>query len=147
MTDSKLKSLVADAVRLDRQIRDMEQDLKERKAQLVAEATGREEEHVNTDGGGRSWTAVGLDGCVARVTFPAPALKSKVDGEGKAIEKIRAAAGKFFDRLFRPAVSYRPVESFRGEASTLLGGAAGKLIRLCESESAPKVAFETKDAA
>lgn len=147
MTDAKLKSMVTEAVRLDRQIREMDDELKELKVQLVAEATGREEEHVETDGGGRSWTSSGTDGCVARVTFPAPTLKSKVDGEGKAIDKIKAAAGKLFDKLFRPSVTYRPVDNFRAEAATLLGKDAGKLIRLCQSESSPKVSFETKEAA
>jgi len=147
MTDGKLKSLVTEAVRLDRQISEMEETLKELKAQLVTEAESRDEEQESTDGGGRSWTATGADGCIARVTFPAPKLKSKVDGEGKAIDKIKAAAGKLFDRLFRPAVTYRPVENFRAEAVTLLGKDAGKLVRLCEIESAPQVAFETKEAA
>lgn len=147
MTEQKLKSLVAEAVRLDRQKEEIDTRLKELKATLVAEAEGREEEHVDTDGGGRSWTATGTDGCIARVTFPAPSLKSKIDGEGKPIEKIRAAAGRVFDKLFRPAVTYRPVDGFRAEAEKLLGRDAGKLIRLCESETNPKVAFETREAA
>lgn len=145
MNDAKLKSLVTQAVRLDRQIADLEEALKTAKAQLVAEAQSRTDEHTNTENGGTSWTATGTDGCIARVTFPAPTLKSKIDGEGKAIEKIRAAAGRLFDKLFRPSVTYRPVDNFRDEAETLLGRDAGKLVRLCQSESSPKVAFETKE--
>jgi hypothetical protein len=147
MTDAKLKSLVTAAVRLDRQVTELDEELKAVKAELVAEATSRAEEHVDTDGGGKSWTATGTDGCIARVTFPAPSLKSKIDGEGKGIEKIKAAAGKLFDRLFRPAVTYRPVDNFRTEAAALLGGQAGKLVKLCQTESSPKVAFETKQEA
>lgn len=147
MTNTKLTTLVTEAVTLDRQIADLDERLKELKQQLVMEASSREEEHVRTDGGGASWTATGSDGCIARVTFPAPSLKSKIDGEGKAIEKIKTAAGRWFDRLFRPVVSYRPIDNFRAEVETLMGREAKKVVKLVETESNPKVAFETKDAA
>lgn len=147
MTENKLQALVMEAVELDREIAEKNERLKELKSALVTEAESREDEHVDTDGGGRAWTATAHDGCVARINFPAPTLKSKIDGEGKAIEKIRAASGKVFDRLFRPAVAYKPVDGFRDEAQALLGRDAGKLIRLCQTESAPRVSFETKTAA
>lgn len=147
MTNQKLAALVTEAVKLDRLVTEKEEQLKELKAQLVVEATSRAEEHVLTEGKGSSWTATGTDGCICRVTFPAPSLKSKIDGEGKPIEKIRAAAGRFFDRLFRPAVTYKPTENFRSEADTLMGREAKKLIKLVETESSPKVAFETKEVA
>lgn len=146
MTNSKLSVLVTESVQLDRKIAELTDHLKRLKAALITEAESRQEEHVPTDGGGASWTAEGSDGCIARVTFPGPSLKSKIDGEGKAIEKIKAAAGKLFDRLFRPAVSYRPVENFRAEVESLMGKGAPKLVRLVESESSPKVAFETKES-
>lgn len=147
MTPAKLRSEVTRAVALDRQIADLTDELKQLKASLLHEATTRPEEQVTTDGGGWTWTAEGADGCIARVTAPAPSLKSKIDGEGKAIEKVRAAAGRFFDKLFKPTLAYKPVDNFRTEAETLLERQAGKLIRLCESESSPKVAFETKELA
>lgn len=146
MTEQKLRQLVRDAVVLDREIAEKTEQLKQMKADLVAEAGSRPESHVPTDGGGASWTAEGADGCVARVTFPAPSLKSRVDGEGKCIEKVRAACGRLFDQLFRPAVVYRPVEGFRDQARSLLGGGAGKVIRLLESKSSPSVSFETKES-
>lgn len=147
MTNQKLAALVTEAVKLDRLISETEEQLKGIKAQLVVEATSRSEEHILTEGKGSSWVATGLDGCICRVTFPAPSLKSKVDGEGKPIEKIKAAAGKLFARLFSPSVVYRPVPNFRSEAESLLGRDAKKLIKLVESESTPKVSFETKEVA
>lgn len=147
MTPAKLRSEVTRAVQLDRQIADLTDELKQLKASLLHEAGTRPEEHVATDGGGWTWTAEGSDGCIARVTAPAPSLKSKIDGEGKAIEKIRSAAGRFFDKLFKATLAYKPVDNFRTEAEALLDRQAGKLIRLCETESSPKVAFETKELA
>lgn len=145
MTDQKLKQIVTEAVQLDREISDSTDRLKSLKAILVQEAESRPEEHSNTDGGGSSWVARADDGSIARVTFPAPSLKAKIDGDGKTIEKVKAVAGRLFDRLFRPAVTYRPVENFRPEAEQLLGKDATKLIRLVQTESSPKVAFETKE--
>lgn len=141
-----LKNLVTEAVSLDRDISEKTDRLKEIKAGLVAEARSRESELAPTDGGGTRWTAEGSDGCIARVNFPAPTLKAKFDGEGKAIEKIKHLAGSVFSRLFIPAISYKPVESFRDEAAVLLPKAeAKKLIKLCEGASAPRVSFETTD--
>lgn len=147
MTNQKLAALVTEAVELDRLITEKKEELKELKSQLVVEATSRKEEHVQTEGEGSSWTATGTDGCICRVTFPAPSLKSKVDGEGKPFEKIKAAAGTLFARLFLPSVVYKPVQNFRSEAESLLGKKAKKLIKLVESESTPKVSFETKEVA
>jgi hypothetical protein len=101
---------------------------------------------VPTDGGGLRWTAEGNDGCIARVNFPAPSLKSKIDGEGKLIEKIKQLAGAVFSRLFIPTITFKPVENFRDAARALLAKTeANKLIKLCQSESAPRVSFETAE--
>ena len=95
-------------VSLDREINEKTERLKQIKAGLVAEARSREDELIPTEGGGTRWTAEGGDGCIARVNFPAPTLKAKIDGEGKAIEKIKQLAGGVFSRLFIPAISYKP---------------------------------------
>jgi hypothetical protein len=147
MTTPKLQSLVTDAVKLDRQIAELADQLKELKEQIITQAEARQEEATPTEGGGTALVFEGLDGCVARVNMPAPSLKSKIDGEGRAIEKIRQSAGRFFDKLFRPAISYAPVERFRDEAAALLGRQASQLIRLCETKSSPRVSFETKEPA
>ena len=107
-------------------------------------ARGREDEHTPTEGGGQRWTVEGTDGCIARVNFPAPTMKSKI--EGKASEKIKALAGGAFTKLFVPAITFKPVEDFREEARVLLAkGDANKLIKLCQTASAPRVSFETTE--
>ena len=143
---TKLQNLVTEAVSLDREISDQTERLKELKAQLVETAREREDELTPTDGGGLRWTAEGNDGCIARVNFPAPSIKSKIEGEGKAIEKIKQLAGAVFSRLFIPTITFKPVENFRHEAKALLVKPdANKLIKLCQSESAPRVSFETAE--
>lgn len=48
--------------------------------------------------------------------------------------------------LFIPTISFKPVENFRDEARALLAkGEANKLIKLCRTESAPRVSFETAE--
>ena len=115
-------------------------------AQLVEAAREREDELVPTDGGGLRWTAEGNDGCIARVNFPAPSLKSKIEGDGKPIAKIEELSGAVFSRLFIPTITFKPVENFRDEARALLAKTeANKLIKLCQNESAPRVSFETTE--
>jgi len=147
MTDKMLQSLVTEAISLDREISEAQDRLKEIKGALIVEAESREDEHQTTDGGGSTWTATSNDGSIARVTFPAAKLKSSISGEGAAIEKVRAAAGPHFSRLFTPAINHKPVEGFREQAASLLGKAASKLIKLCETASSASVAFETKEKA
>ncbi len=143
---TKLQNLVTEAVSLDREIADQTERLKELKAKLVEAAREHQDELTPTDGGGLRWTAEGNDGCIARVNFPAPSLKSKIEGEGKAIEKIKQLAGSVFNRLFVPTISFKPIENFRDEARALLAKAdATKLIKLCQTESAPRVSFETAE--
>jgi hypothetical protein len=51
-----------------------------------------------------------------------------------------------FTHLFVSTTSYRPVEKFREEAGASLPKAdANKLIKLCQSASAPRVSFETTE--
>jgi hypothetical protein len=55
-------------------------------------------------------------------------------------------AGAVFSRLFIPTISFKPVENFRDEAKALLAKAeANKLIKLCQTDSAPRVSFETAE--
>jgi hypothetical protein len=147
MNDNKLRQLITEAVSLDRQIATDSDRLKEIKALLATEAESRPELATGTDGGGTSTTLEGLDGCVCRVTTAGRTLKSTIKAEGKDIEKVRAASGNVFAKLFAPVLAYKPVENFRDEASTLLGTAAGnKLVKLCENAGKISVSFETKEA-
>jgi hypothetical protein len=146
MNETKLKTTVEKAIALDRHIRDEQQQLKEIKRLLVKEAQSRPDELVPTDGGGSSIRFVDWNGCAANVAFPAPTLKSTIDGVGKTIEKIMEAAGSNFYGLFDETPAWKPKAAFRDLAAELLGRGAGKLIRLCQTESQPRVSFETKDA-
>lgn len=145
MNDKKLSELVTAAVNLDRQIKLLTSELKGMKETLTTEAESRPEERAATDGGGWSWEGKGSDGCVARVTMPGPALKASIDGEGDAIDKVRVLAGSHFGRLFMQAPKYKLVAGFREEAESLLGRAAGKLVKLVTTKGRPQVAFETKN--
>ena len=147
MTTTKLRNLVTEAVSLDREIAAKTERLKVLKADLVSEAGTRPDEYTGTAGGGHSWLAEGADGCVARVTFPAPKLKATIAGDSSAIEKVRKLAGSAFARLFNQVPAYKPVAGFRDEAEALLGKDARKLIKACETNSSPTVSFETKEAA
>lgn len=132
---------------MDREIAKMTENLKGLKGDLIHEAQTRTDEQVVTDGGGWSVTFEGTDGNICRVTTPGDALKPAIDGEGKAIEKVREAAGSHFTRLFLQAPKWKLVPNFRDEAVSLLGKASGKLIKLCSKSSTPSVSFETKDLA
>ena len=147
MKPIKLKALVTVAVELDQDIAIKNERLKELKSILVAEALARPTEQQATAAGGKAWVAPGENGCIARVSFPAPALKTRIEAGGHSLRQIQLAAGRFFERLFRPATIYRPIESFRTDVESLMGSEATKLVRLCQSESAPRVSFETKENA
>ena len=147
MKPEKIQLLVANAIFLDRQIVELEAEFKLVKSLLIQVAESQPENHTETEGGGRAWIAEDVVGNIARVNFPAPSLKSKVDGTGKTIEKIREVAGKWFADLFDQAPAYKPKPEFRSFAEKFLDKAtARKLIKLCSTESAPRVSFETKEA-
>lgn len=147
MNEAKLRTVVTQAVCLDREIRDKQEELKAMTDLIIQEANGRPEEQAATDGGGTSWTAEGTDGCVVRVNFPGPSLKSNISGEGETIDKLREVAGKFFTELFQQKPSYAPIADFRVRAEQLLGKSSAKLIKLTTTESAARVSFETKEGA
>lgn len=144
MHDGKLAQKIDEAIRLDRQVRENSEQLKLLKKEIALEAGTRDDEQLRTDGGGWSWTMSASNGCICRVTQPAASLKSTIDGEGKTFDKIRDAAGQHFGRLFQPVTSYKPVAAFREEGASLLGRSFTKLLKLCSSETAAKVQFETK---
>ena len=144
MNKGKLQKLVTKTVALHREIAEKTEELKALKATLVQEAKLHPKDHVQTDSGGKRWTAAGSNGCVARVSFPTATLVSEVDGKGELIEQCKAVAGEAFRKLFTPVKIYQLVENFRTEAKTLLPEAkAEELTKLCENEAAPRVSFET----
>lgn len=146
MTDTKLRTLVTSAVKLDRTIAQLSEELKTLKKQIADEAKTRGDEAVRTEGGGTSISFEGDDGCVARVTTAGGTLKSSLKPDDKKLLKIKEAARGFFARLFDVETVYKPVANFRDQAAELLGKDAGKLVRLCESDGKTTVSFETKEA-
>lgn len=147
MHNQKLKMLVTEAVVLDRLIAERSARLKEIKAALIQEAESRSEECTATDNGGQAWTAEDEDGNIARVNFPAPALKEKISGIGKTIETIEKICGKRFPMLFDQAPVWKPKPGhFRKLLDTLLTASeANKVFKLCSTASSPRVSFETKE--
>ena len=146
MTDAKLSTLVAEAVELDRNIREGQERLKDLKALLAAEAESRAEEATPTEGGGTSIEFAGADGCIARVTTAGATLKSSIKAEGRDIEKVKAAADRHFSRLFETVLAYKPIADFRDQAVSLLGPKEGaRLLKLCTNPGKTTVSFETKE--
>lgn len=147
MTASKLSALVTAAVQLDRQIEQLQAQLKALKDQIATEADTRPDEAIPTEGGGTSITFEGDNGCVARVTVTASTLKSAIKPSDKKFEKVKEAARGFFTRLFETEVVHKPVANFREQAAELLGKEAAKLVKLCENPGKTTVSFETKELA
>lgn len=146
MNARRITETVDRAIALNREIEEKGKELKALKDALTAEAEGRPDELAPGQGGGQCITFAGSDGCIARVSFPQPTLKSSIKGEGKAIDAIRDVAGKMFPRLFEQTPAYKPVAEFRDAARELLPARdAAKLTRLCTSETPPRVSFETAE--
>jgi len=148
MNDSKLKSLVTEAVELDRQTNLIDSKLKVIKALLTAEAKLRADDATKTEGGGTSVTFEGLDGCIARITKAGRTLKSSIKDADEDTAKIRKACNGFFARLFEQTLTFCPVKDFRDQAEDSLGKeAAAKLVKLMTNSGKTTVSFETKEIA
>ena len=144
MNKIKLQKLVTTTVALHREIAEKTEQLKALKAALVDESRLHPDDHIANDKGGSRWTADGNDGCIARVSFPAPTLVSEIDAKGELIEQCKLIAGDAFAALFTPVKIYQLADNFRSEAKAQLPEAkATELTKLCESEASPRVSFET----
>jgi hypothetical protein len=144
MTTHKLRSLVAEAVSLDRDITEKSARLAELKSLLKTEAETRSDEHTPTDAGGWSWVAEGADGCIARVTQEGGKIKSSISTD-KDVEKAKTIAGPAFAQLFEPRVTYKLTKAFRDRAEQLLGKAAARLVKALSGTGQINVSFETTD--
>lgn len=143
MTKEKLQKLVDDAVALQREVSTKTEALKALKAALVEEAEKHPEAQQATDRGGRRWTTKGSDGCIARVSFPAPGLVAEIEGKGDQEQQCHEIAGEHFRHLFATVKSYQLVENFRAQAVEILPAAkAEALIAVLATESSPRVSFE-----
>ncbi|MDQ3622075.1 MAG: hypothetical protein M3463_06250 [Verrucomicrobiota bacterium] len=144
MTKEKLQKLVDDAVAVHREIARKTEALKALKADLIHEAEEHPEAHIETDRGGKRWTAQGSDGCIARVSFPAPGVVAEIESQGELAQQCHEIAGEQFSDLFTTVTSYLLVEDFRTQAASFLPAPkANALIAVVETEIPPRVSFET----
>jgi hypothetical protein len=142
MTTNQIQTRISRCIDLKRIIADAEQEMKENKAALVAEASYRTGEQTDTEGGGWSWRYPDADGNEVCVTQPGRKLKATINPLAKGFEKIRDLAGKAFVHLFVQVPTYKPAEDFLGLAEAALGANAKKLIKLVTTEASPSVSFE-----
>ncbi len=88
----------------------------------------------------------GIDGAIARVSFPSPTLKASIDAEKPAGAKIMDLIGRHKESLFTPRLVWVPIENFRDRVAQLFDARlAVRIVRSCETQSSPRVAFETKE--
>jgi len=142
MTTPTIEKKIARGIELKQIIATHEAELKEIKADLTAEAEGREDEQQATEGGGWSWRHADAAGQMVCVTKPGDKLKSTINPEAKGFDKIRTAAGRAWSFLFYQVPAYNPKTDFRSLAVAHLGRDAQKLIKLVTSDSETKVSFE-----
>lgn len=146
MTDRRLEAMVDEAVALDRDISQKTEQLKALKAELIAEANHRDGDWEDA-GAGKRWTAAGSDGSIARVNFPGPSI-GKFERGSPVEASVLSLLGEHVRKLLESKVTYHPVKSFRELLPALAGKAtANKVLKLLETPNAPRVSFETKEAA
>ena len=144
MNELQIKTLVDGAIALHREIATRTEQLKALKAELVHQARCHSAELDSTGSGGKRWTAAGTDGAIARVNFPAPALVPELDAQCEKAKQAQVLAGGNFRRLFTPVKIYLLGDDFRAQAKALLSAPnAEALLKLLETDSAPRVSFET----
>lgn len=143
MTKEKLQKLVDDAVALQREVAAKTEALKALKASLIEEAEKHPDAQVTTERGGRRWTALGSDGCIARVNFPADGLAAELEGKSHEAQRCHEIAGEQFRSLFITVKSYQLVDDFRVKASALLPvPKVEALMAILTTENSPRVSFE-----
>ena len=144
MNEKAIQQMVDTAIALHREIAAKTEQLKGLKANLIQEARSNPKAHMNTESGGKRWTANGSDGSIARVSFPAVALMPEIEADQEITRHAQLLAGDCFRHLFRTVKVYELASDFREQAAARLPAAKAKaLIKLCEVESAPRVSFET----
>lgn len=143
MTKEKLRKLVDEAVLLQREVAAKTAALKALKASLIEEAEKHPEAQTVNERGGRRWTALGSDGCLARVSFPADGLLAEIEGKSEEAQRCHELAGENFRNLFTTVKSYQLVEDFRSRATAALSGPkAEALLAILTTENSPRVSFE-----
>ncbi|MDD3885377.1 MAG: hypothetical protein PHI35_00715 [Victivallaceae bacterium] len=145
-TPAEISALVAAGIFHERVLKAAEKNLNAIKRELIEAAQDRPDDLLPTEGGGHSLTFEADDGSAACVMFPARTLKAAINPETKDGAKIMDTLRESKDDLFTPVLLYAPVEKFRDKVRELFNKrVADSIIKKCESDSSPRVAFETVD--
>jgi hypothetical protein len=134
---------------LHQQVLVLNEELKQIKDRLKAEAEARPGEHIPLDdkeSEGSQWVIVG-DGCECRIVFPEARLKSEFDPTKPEFKTIRFLAGDQFDSLFKSVILYRLADkkAFREQVHQLIdSSAASELLDLATIPSEPKALWKAR---
>jgi hypothetical protein len=146
-----LPTLVNRGFAIHQQLLVLNEEFKQIKERLKAEAETRLEEHIpllDKESLGQQWLVLG-DGCECRVVFPADQLKTEFDAVDPLLRKVKNLSGDHFKTLFRRVTTFeaRDKKAFRGQVSALLKTKkAGKLLAFCSSPTEPKTLWKARAA-
>jgi hypothetical protein len=144
-----IPSLVKRGFALHQQLLLLNEEFKQIKDRLKAEAAARPGEHiplVDKESTGEQWIARG-DDCECRIVFPAPQLKTDLDPTQPLFLSVKGLAGDHFVSLFRKVTTYeaRERKSFRGRVTNLLKPEeAAQLLNLCATPCEPKAFWKSR---
>lgn len=150
LTGSQIRNRVDRCIILEQQIAELNRHLKDAKADLIAEAKARQDEHRPIPDGGTYVEFAGTNDCVAHVTFPKPTLRNAIDGDSPVYLKIVKLIGNGpdFQAMFSVVPKFALVPDFRAVAELTFAqepGKARKLMALCTTTSSPRVSCEVKE--
>jgi hypothetical protein len=146
-----LPTLVNRGFAIHQQLLVLNEEFKQIKERLKAEAETRPEEHIpliDKDSLGKQWLILG-DGCECRVVFPADQLQTDFDSVGPILRDIKKLSGAHFKTLFNKVTFFeaRGKKTFRVQVSALLKAKkAEKLLDLCSSPTEPKTLWKARAA-
>ena len=141
--------LVERGFAIHQQLSILNEEFKQIKDDLKAEALARPGEHVplsDQESEGEQWIAK-APGCECRIVFPSPKIKTDLDPLQPDFKTIKVLTGDHFHSLFHRVVSYEPVDkkTFRDDVSRFLAdSAATQLFDLCTSASEPKAVWKAR---
>jgi hypothetical protein len=147
-----LQPLVDRGFEIYQQLLLLNEEFKQIKDRLKAEAEARPNEHIpllDKDSIGDQWVSPG-HGCECRIVFPGPQLKTDLDPLLPVFLTVKGLAGDHFSTLFRKVTTYeaREKKAFRGQVSNLLNPAdAAAVLVACSAPSEPKAIFKARPTA
>lgn len=140
MKDSEISALVDEAGALDVECKAKYKRLSDIKRALQDEATARPEAHEEGKKGGKHWIFDGEKHRVT-VTFPDPSISLGDEG----VNAVKEVVGDDFPKLFERSTVFKPVKGFRELLGALLTKVkARKVLKICEVEASPRVAFAAR---